>query len=1111
MAKDVIADLVAQISFDGTQFQKGMGQVNRQLKTVQEELKTARSRFRQTGDSTEFLGNKSKTLSGKLKLQQERVKLLTKAYEESKKNSNEFSKNTQNLATKLEKAKRELGETEHELKDVNEQLNTKRWKDYGKAVENAGDRMQRVGQGMSSFGRSYTMHVTTPIVAGSAAIFKASMDFESAFTGVEKTVEGTTEQMQGLRQGIRDMAKEIPASTTEIAAVAEAAGQLGIQTDSVEEFTRTMIDLGEATNLTSEQAATEFARFANIVGMSQDDFDKLGSSTVALGNSMATTESEISSMSLRLAAQGNQVGMTEAQIVALAASMSSLGIEAEAGGTAMTMVLKKIDKAVGDSGDELNEFAKVAGVSSSDFAKAWENDAVGALDLFIKGLAESGEEGANLTTILSDLGIKGIRESDTILRLAGASDILSGAVNTSTEAWKENSALSEEASKRYATTESLLKILWNRIKDIGITLGDALVPALMDAIEAAEPLIEKIESGAQAFSDMSEEEQRTILKMIALAAAVGPVSVGLGGLTTTVGGLTKMTGGLIGALGRKGGAGLLGRIGLMGLGSTPVGLAVLGVGALGTGIYALSKASEDNLEKTVESIQARKDEINALDQTIEAYEKLQNKNKLTTDEVLRYMDVMTELKEAKSEEAIQKLKDEQAELLKKSGLTNKEMEEFLRLNGKLVEDSPSTVNAISEQGNAYASNLEELKKLNAFERQRLADETYMTLTNEIDKQTRNLEKQAKLQQQIEEKENQRTEIQNKILGINKQIREVDLLIAGLQNDLVGATKIEREEIENKIRLAQQEKTDLSIKKDYQEQLLEQAQKDIDKKQTSLDKTDKQLKQFEVLKDEYAQMLLYEQGIVSEKGKAVDEIKQQQKEIDTAKAKLKEQWNQGKLTRSEYENQNEKLREQQGKIDVVKQKLGEMNTIAGETIYKDLNINENPSADSINSKLGKSIWKKVNLDIPISPASQMLGVKGYAKGVKHHDGGPAVVGEEGPELVRQGDQWSLHSFGLIPDLKTGAQVFTNKETNKILGALNQIPGYASGTSPAGEADRITSQLNRQISAYTPTNGDIIVEVPVILEGREVARGTYRYTKSMIEQDEINEMRDMGVNI
>src|SRR5699024_403502 len=145
---------------------------------------------------------------------------------------------------------------------------------------------------------------------------------------------------------------------------------------------------------------------------------------------------------------------------------------------------------------------------------------------------------------------------------------------------------------RYETTASQLKILWNRIREVGMTLGEALIPAVMGALDAAEPLIEKIESGAQAFADMNEEEQQTILKMIALVAAIGPASIVLGGLTTTVGGLAKGAGSLVKLLGKVGGAGLLGRIGALGV-SGPVGLAVAGVGLLGTAIYKAYQNSND--------------------------------------------------------------------------------------------------------------------------------------------------------------------------------------------------------------------------------------------------------------------------------------------------------------------------------------------------------------------------------------------------------------------------------------------------------------------------------------------------------------------------------------
>lgn len=105
---------------------------------------------------------------------------------------------------------------------------------------------------------------------------QASMDFESAMTGVAKTTDLSDAELARMTDSIRDMSTEIPASTEEIAAVAEAAGQLGIQKDALLDFTETMTMLGTATNMTAEDAATALARFANITGMSADNYDRLG-------------------------------------------------------------------------------------------------------------------------------------------------------------------------------------------------------------------------------------------------------------------------------------------------------------------------------------------------------------------------------------------------------------------------------------------------------------------------------------------------------------------------------------------------------------------------------------------------------------------------------------------------------------------------------------------------------------------------------------------------------------------------------------------------------------------------------------------------------------------
>lgn len=461
--------------------------------------------------------------------------------------------------------------------------------DAQRQVKNFGKKMEDVGKNLSTIGTTMTAAITVPIAGLATAAVKSSIEFESAFAGVVKTVDATTQQLAELRQGIRKMAKEIPVAATEIAGIAEMAGQLGIQTENIMGFTRVMADLSVATNMTSEQAATDLARLANITQMPQKEFDRLGSSIVALGNNFATTESEIVAMALRLAGQGAQIGLTEAQINALATAMSSVGIEAEAGGTAMSTVMKKMQTAVMDNGKMLTRFAKASKMSAKDFASQWKKDPIVAMDSLIKGLAKSSKEGGNLSEILADLGIKGIREQDTLLRLSGAADLLSNAVGISTKAWKENNALTKEAETRYGTTESQLQILKNRFKDILVTLGDAFVPALVATMQALDPVIVAIEKAAKWFGDLNPKAQAVAIVMGAIVAAIGPVLMILGLMISSVGSVITAFAGLSGAIASAGG--------IIAVLTGPISLTIAAIAGLGIALVALWKNSESFREK----------------------------------------------------------------------------------------------------------------------------------------------------------------------------------------------------------------------------------------------------------------------------------------------------------------------------------------------------------------------------------------------------------------------------------------------------------------------------------------------------------------------------------
>lgn len=340
------------------------------------------------------------------------------------------------------------------------------------------------------FGTKAFKTVATAATVASAAIgaavvasAKAGIAFESAFAGVKKTVDATEEQYAQLRQAILDMSKEIPSTAVEIAGVMEVAGQLGIATEYLTDFTRVMINLGVSTNMSAEEAATALAKFANITNMDPADFEKLGSVIVDLGNNFATTELDIVEMATNLAASGELIGLTEAQIMALSTAMSSVGIASERGGSTMSKLLKKMQMAVELNSDSLYKYASVAGMTGEEFKQAFQKDAVVALSAFIDGLNDTERNGKSAIVILDEMGLNEIRLSNTILSLANANGLMSDAITTANEAWGENTALSVEAGKRYETMESKIQIFKNTVTDAGIAMYDELRGPLSEGLD----------------------------------------------------------------------------------------------------------------------------------------------------------------------------------------------------------------------------------------------------------------------------------------------------------------------------------------------------------------------------------------------------------------------------------------------------------------------------------------------------------------------------------------------------------------------------------------------------------------------------------------------------
>jgi len=550
-----------------------------------------------------------------------------------------------NWQTDLNKAKTAVNETENAIKENNAALD----EHQSKTKANA-DAINALAAAMVASGLKAAIK---EIAEALTECVDASVEFESAMAGVKKTTNMSDAELGRMSEEIKQLATEIPITTTELAGIVEVAGQLGIQKDNLLSFSKVMANLGVSTNMTSEEAATMLARFANVTKMSPELYENLGSVIVALGNNFATTESEIVEMGQRLAAAGKLAGLTEPEIMAIAAAMSSVGIQAEAGGTAMTQTLTEMESAVASGGDKLGKFAEISGMSAEQFAAAWKNEPIVAIRAFIEGLGKLDEQGESATLVLEEMGLKGVRQGNMLKSLATASGLLANTVSLANTAWAENTALMTEANTRYQTTESKITMFKNSVNNLKIAVGDQLTPAIGDLASKGTDVVEWA-------TDFANENEWLALTISAVAASM---SVLLGFITTATVVIPVLTK-LIAALNSS-------------FLATPAGMVAAGIAAVTAAVVVLV----ETLPSASEEADALRESMNKCAESFEDADKAYESTAKNIDATAKV-----------AETYIKRLE----ELEKQGNLTAEEQAEYNRLVGEVSSLLPDANTTIDE-------------------------------------------------------------------------------------------------------------------------------------------------------------------------------------------------------------------------------------------------------------------------------------------------------------------------------------------------------------------------------------------------------------------------------
>ena len=206
-----VKGILVEIGGDTSNLQSALANVNSATASLTRELKGVNSLLKLDPGSTEMLSQKQEILKENIKETTEKLEQLKQAQEMA---DDEILRGGEISKENYRALQREIKATEEKLAKLKAEASA--FTKVGDRLVEVGNHISNISKKLDSLGNTLTTKLTLPIVALGTAMANASKNFESAFTGVEKTVEGTEIQLAKIKQGIKDMAEEIPSTTTEI-------------------------------------------------------------------------------------------------------------------------------------------------------------------------------------------------------------------------------------------------------------------------------------------------------------------------------------------------------------------------------------------------------------------------------------------------------------------------------------------------------------------------------------------------------------------------------------------------------------------------------------------------------------------------------------------------------------------------------------------------------------------------------------------------------------------------------------------------------------------------------------------------------------------------------
>lgn len=479
----------------------GLNKINSEYKKASEHLQKLKAEYERTGSSNKQLAKEIEQAEknvGKLNKQKERQQ---HAFEAARSKIEAEGASLSNYRNKVQEVEKEI-EKMNKLKEAQKRYDA-RQETVGK-MKDFGDKQIMQGMGM----------------AGALAVpVKLAVDLENAQADLKKVADFSSKQMEtGFYKAMRNFSENSPLSQVELFQIAGAGAQAGIKTDELERYTKDAAKIKVAFDMNTEAAGNFLAKTRAQLNLDQNGVMQYADVINYLANTVAVTAPEVADISSRVAGLGGMAGISKEGVAALGASLVSFSVPSEVAATGLKNI--SLGLMAGSSATKSARAAfKSLGLDAEDVAKRMTKDGEGTLvDVFqrIKKLPKD-VQAATLKNLFGKESIQSASE------LANHIDDVSANMKKAHDRAKTAGSVDKEYNQRLKTMGNAFSILKNRIVNMGVDLGSALGPSLVQVANSIGPLITK-------FSQLIQKHPQLTANILKAVAGFAAFKIGIGGL-----------------------------------------------------------------------------------------------------------------------------------------------------------------------------------------------------------------------------------------------------------------------------------------------------------------------------------------------------------------------------------------------------------------------------------------------------------------------------------------------------------------------------------------------------------------------------------------------------